>query len=123
MENIEKCSKCGKQISSTEFIENGGLCINCMNKKEAVETMEIKNSNVNKQSKNKVASIIKTLAIIVGILGSISGCFVEDLAIVFIIVSIISAIFIYAIGEGISLLQEIANNTNINYDKKRKYKK
>ena len=91
-----------------------------MNKKEAVETMEIKNSNVNNQSKNKVASIIKTLAIIVGILGSISGCFVEDLAIVFIIVSIISAIFIYAIGEGLTLLQEIANNTNINYDKKKK---
>lgn len=108
MENIEKCSKCGKQLSSN------GFCINCMNKKEAVETMKIKSSKVNKQSKNKVASIIKTLAIIVGILGSISGCFVEDLAIVFIIVSIISAIFIYAIVEGIFLLQEIANNTNIN---------
>ena len=80
-----------------------------------------RNSNHHeKESKNSVASIIKTLAIIVGILDSISGCFVEDLAIVFIIVSIISAIFIYAIGEGLTLLQEIANNTNINYDKKKK---
>ena len=47
-----------------------------------------------------------------GILGCVSGFFVEDFTIVFIIVSIISAIFIYAIGEGLALLQKIADNTN-----------
>lgn len=73
---------------------------------------EIKNNHHEKESKNSVASIIRTLAIIVGILGSVSGFFVEDFTIVFIIVSIISAIFIYAIGEGLALLQKIADNTS-----------
>ena len=99
MEDIENCSKCGKKISTKEFIENGGLFINCMNKKEAVETKKIKSSKVNKQSENKVAHIIKTLAIMVGILGSVSFCFLEDFTIGFIVVSIISAIFIYAMGN------------------------
>lgn len=73
---------------------------------------ERKNNHHEKESKNGVASIIRTLAIIVGILGSVSGFFVEDFTIVFIIVSIISAIFIYAIGEGLALLQKIADNTS-----------
>lgn len=72
---------------------------------------EGKNNHHEKESKNSVASIIRTLAIIVGILGSVSSFFVEDFTIVFIIVSIISAIFIYAIGEGLALLQKIADNT------------
>ena len=54
---------------------------------------------MNKQSENKVAHIIKTLAIMVGILGSVSFCFLEDFTIGFIVVSIISAIFIYAMGK------------------------
>lgn len=112
----ENCSNCGKKISSEEFIENGGLCINCMNKKEELETLGINSrkthSNKNQYSENKVASIIKTLAIVIGILGSVSGFFVEDFTIIFIIVSIISAIFIYAIGEGLALLQKIADNTS-----------
>lgn len=113
----ENCSNCGKKISSEEFIENGGLCINCMNKKEELETLGINSrkthSNRNQYSENKVASILKTLAIIIGVLGSLSGLFFEEFTILitFIIVSIISAIFIYAIGEGLALLQKIANNT------------
>ena len=72
-----------------------------------------RNSNHHeKESKNSVASIIKTIAIIVGILGSVSGFFVKDFTITFIIISIISAIFIYAIGEGLTLLQKIADNTS-----------
>lgn len=73
---------------------------------------ERKNNHHEKESKNSVASIIRTLAIVVGILGSVSGFFVEDFTIAFIIVSIISAIFIYAIGEGLALLQKIADNTS-----------
>lgn len=121
MENnlkIENCSNCGKRISSEEFVENGGLCIDCMKKKEELETLGINsrktNSNKNQYSENKVASIIKTLAIIIGVLGSLSGLFFEDftILIIFIVVSIISAIFIYAIGEGLSLLQKIVENTS-----------
>lgn len=73
---------------------------------------ERKSNHYEKESKNRVASIIRTLAIVVGILGCVSGFFVEDFTIVFIIVSIISAVFIYAIGEGLALLQKIADNTN-----------
>lgn len=61
---------------------------------------------------NKVASIIKTLAVIEAILGIFASFMIENLTIMVILVSVISAIFIYAIGEIIDLLQKIANNTN-----------
>ena len=121
MENnlkIENCSNCEKKISSEELIENEGLCINCMKKKEELEILGINSrkthSNKNQYSENKVASIIKTLALLIGVLGSLSGLFFEDFTvlIIFIVVSIISAIFIYAIGEGLALLQKIADNTS-----------
>lgn len=30
----EKCSKCSKKISTKEYVSNGGLCKECMRKKE-----------------------------------------------------------------------------------------
>ena len=63
----------------------------------------------NEESKNVVASIIKILAIVTVILGIIESFIIENL--LFMIVSIIGASFIYAIGEIIDLLRRIADNT------------
>ncbi len=85
-------------------------------KKSELEAMgiygETKGSKHQKEeSKNIVASMIKVLAVIGGILGAFSSFFMEDFMMIYLIVSIISAIFIYAIGEVIDLLQIIADNT------------
>ena len=69
------------------------------------------------ENKNKVALIIKALAIIGGISGIAYSCslfdssYTEELGIVYIIVSIVSAIFIYGLGEIIQKLENIENNT------------
>lgn len=72
------------------------------------------------EKENKVASMIKTISIIIAIIGVIASIIcmenLEWLAFVYIIVSIISAIFIYAIGEGLQLLQQVVNNTNKNIE-------
>lgn len=84
--------------------------------KEDLEAMGInsqskhsKNRNV---EENRVASIIKTFAIIGAILGIFASFMIKDLTIMIIMVSVISAIFIYAFGEIIDLLQKVVNNTN-----------
>lgn len=72
------------------------------------------------EKENRVASIIKIISIIIAIIGVIASIIcmenLEWLAFVYIIVSIISAIFIYAIGEGLQLLQQVVNNTNKNIE-------
>lgn len=63
------------------------------------------------ETENAISVIIKVLAVIIACVGIFIGLKVEGHTAVIIIASDISAIFIYAIGEIISLLQEIVDNT------------
>ena len=120
MEN-NTCSKCGKNISANELINNGGFCSNCMkNRERELSALGIldkreKHSKETNEKENHVASIIKIIAILIALLGTlVSFAYISDLeglTFVYIIASVISAIFVYAIGEGLQLLQEIVNNT------------
>jgi hypothetical protein len=94
--------------------------------KEELEAMGIEN---NKESVNvehighmvvrinKVAQTIKIIAIVIGVLGFAIGLFtilndggeISTVSISFIIIGIVSAIFIYALGEIIQLLEDIKN--------------
>lgn len=69
-----------------------------------------------KKDENNVASFMKFFAIIFIIVGVFASLVlfnmdVEELYVLPVVVSIISSIFIYALGEIIQLLQNIANNT------------
>lgn len=85
---------------------------------EELRAMGIVNNNSNNNNNksntrtNNVASVIKELAIVVAIIGVLGG-FVAiektDFAIPLIVASIISAVFIYALGEIIQLLEDIKN--------------
>mgnify|MGYP000006515223 CR=1 FL=1 len=81
------------------------------------------------EKENKVASMIKNMPEFIDVSQIKPGQWkkvydallglsenLEWLAFVYIIVSIISAIFIYAIGEGLQLLQQVVNNTNKNIE-------
>ena len=64
---------------------------------------------------NKVALIIKVISVIASIIGIIASLtlfgssYTEDLAIIYLIVSIVGGIFSYALGEIIQLLEDIKN--------------
>ena len=69
-----------------------------------------------KKDENNVASFMKFFSIIFIIVGVFASLVlfnmdVEELYVLPVVVSIISSIFIYALGEIIQLLQNIANNT------------
>ena len=75
-----------------------------------------------KEKTNVVAIIIQILAMLIGTFGTIAGVFMGALcaitgefmrysAIVTIIISILWGLFIYTLGNGLELLQRIANNT------------
>lgn len=69
-------------------------------------------SNVTTNIKNSVATIIKGLAILEVVIAIIVGLItIEEFGIFVIVGSIISAIFIYALGEIIQKLENIDNNT------------
>ena len=69
-----------------------------------------------KKDENNVASFMKFFSIIFVIVGVFASLVlfnmdVEELYVLPVVVSIISSIFIYALGEIIQFLQDIANNT------------
>lgn len=69
-----------------------------------------------KKDENNVASFMKFFSIIFVIVGVFASLVlfnmdVEELYVLPVVVSIISSIFIYVLGEIIQLLQNIANNT------------
>ena len=75
-----------------------------------------KDNNVNVSARtNKVATIIKALSIVAGVIGVVFGLYaidglnMDEGAVIIIIASIISAIFIYGLGEIIQLLEDIKN--------------
>ena len=87
-----------------------------MKGKEELETMGIISNDKEKEEKyNTIADIIKWIAVISAIVGIITGIItmksLEGRSVVIIIVSIISAVFVYALGEIIQKLQNIENNT------------
>ena len=80
------------------------------------ENRKYKNNNGNVSSRtNKVATIIKALSIVAGVIGVVFGLYaidglnMDEGAVIIIIASIISAIFTYALGEIIQLLEDIKN--------------
>ena len=91
-----KCRECGKEISTKEASKHNGLCEECY----------ISNDDTSYTS-NKYAVIIKFLAISGGIIGSLIGLTNENY--ILLGISIISAIFIAALGEIIQLLEDIKN--------------
>lgn len=90
-----------------------------MANKEELEAMGISNNqktnNTSNENINAVAKVIKILAIITAILGIVFGVYAIDIlnmdegALIIIIASIISAVFTYALGEIIQLLEDIKN--------------
>lgn len=111
-EMYENCSKCNKKIPTNEYVSNGGLCKECMKEKEDYNF----SYSIDYKAKSKIAKFIKIIAVLEIIVGFLSGLiFIENLggviACIIIGTCVISGIFIYALGEIIQLLQDIANNT------------
>lgn len=121
---VKQCKECCKDISEEEYNSHKGYCKSCYkdrynieNAKRQFNKTDDNNTNYNekneKSTTNIVAKVIKIIAILNAIAGVILGLVgIEDFevyAVVFIVASIISSIFIYAIGEIIQLLEDIKN--------------
>lgn len=71
---------------------------------------KIPKTNNNDRIENSVATVIQGLAILQGFIAVISGIiYIETIGFFIIIGGIISAIFIYALGEIVQLLEDIKN--------------
>lgn len=117
---VRQCKECCRDISKEEYDKNKWYCKNCYEEKENIKKEKASYNNTQKEKEttmatnNKVAIIIKTIGVIVGIIGVIYGCnmfdssYTEELAIVYIVVSLA---FVYALGEKIQKLQNIEDNT------------
>lgn len=124
IKNIQ-CKECCRDITEEEYKTHKGYCKNCYGERKNIERRKEIYNNENNESenieefedngKNTVASIIKGIAVISAIAGVIVGLVSIDalnfgvMAVVIIIASIISAVFIYALGEIIQLLEDIKN--------------
>ena len=120
---VKQCKECCKDISEEEYNSHKGYCKSCYNDRYNIEKAKRQfnktdnNTNDNeeeeKSTTNIVAKVIKIIAILNAIAGVILGLVgIEDFevyAVIFIVASIISSIFIYAIGEIIQLLEDIKN--------------
>ena len=106
------CKKCGVKLYLQEELKNESI------REESTENEDIRDKMIdNFTNTNKVSLVIKVIAIVGAVIGIIYGCtlfdsaYTENLGIVYIIVSIISAVFVYALGEIIQKLQNIEDNT------------
>lgn len=121
-----KCKECCKDISAYDYRKNAGYCKKCYSKNinedytynadKKEETHYKYNNEYNNISKtrniNTIAKFIKVLAIIEGIIGFIVGLISENslmIGLLYISISVISAMFIYGFGEMIQLLEDIKN--------------
>lgn len=108
------CKRCSRPLdwNDNEYCKG---CLEDINNGVPYEEIQKKIQEENKNYPNAVANIIKVIAIIGAIIGIIYGCtlldssYTEGVAVVYIAVSIVSAIFIYALGEIIQLLEDIKN--------------
>lgn len=104
------CKKCGVKLYRQEELKNESI------REESTENEDIRDKMMGHfTNTNKVALAIKVIAIVGAVIGVIYGCslfdsaYTEEIGIIYIIVSIISAVFIYALGEIIQLLEDIKN--------------
>ena len=121
MEKVEKtkqCRECCRDITEDDYNAYDGYCMFCYPDKEEILYSKENYNNAPKTSYrelNKIATIIKIIAIIVAIagvcigIGQFESYRTEELGWIYIIVSIISAVFVYALGEIIQLLEDIKN--------------
>lgn len=118
---VMQCKECCKDIPEEEYNSHKGYCKNCYKDRYTIENnkkqynQDITNSTNYEKEKttNTVAKIIKVLAIINAIASIILGLVnienFELYAILFIVVGIISSVFVYSLGEIIQLLEDIKN--------------
>ena len=106
------CKNCGAKLYKNEEKKSKKSAEDVINEKN---DDYIENNYYTKQ--NKVALVIKVIAIVGAIIGIIASCsmfestYTEGMAIIGIIASIIGGIFSYALGEIIQKLQNIEDNT------------
>lgn len=105
------CMKCGSKLYNNENEKHIDT-----KKSTSKNTQNYQDEEVHTYKRtNKVAIIIKIIAIVGAVIGIIAGCIMTDdyytktLGITYIIVSVISAVFVYALGEIIQLLEDIKN--------------
>lgn len=114
------CKECCREITEEEAKKYGHLCKKCYSIEEdnSNDEQEDNEQEYNEQGYkryNGTATLIKTIAFIGAIIGVFFGIAQFDsaatsaLGIACIAISIISGIFIYALGEIIQLLEDIKN--------------
>ena len=112
-----QCKKCKKDFKEEELMN--GLCFDCFEKLQQEEQQPepklyfTDDDDVKVQEKNLVASIIKVLAIVYGIISVIFLFIPNNLgnyySFIITIAGIVSAIFTYGLAEIIQLLEDIKN--------------
>lgn len=114
MEEEQKhCKECCREITEEEAEQYEGYCRKCYTLEK--QYREEDNDKM-KNGENRVATIIKVISIIGAIIGVCFGFSQFDsyndtqvLGITIIVASVVSAIFVYALGEIIQLLEDIKN--------------
>ena len=118
---VMQCKECCRDMSEEEYKKYGGYCKNCYaDRKSIEEKREIYNDSTENEEvyvedgTNGIAKTIKIIAITLGVLSIIASLILrEELGIILlittIIISIISSVFVYALGEIIQLLEDIKN--------------
>ncbi len=109
-----QCKECCRNITEEEYKKYNGLCKKCYDLNQEDNSEENTSENYSNRKYNKTAILIKSIAIIGLIIGLCIGFsrieeYKEELGAIYIITSIISGIFIYALGEIIQLLEDIKN--------------
>lgn len=107
------CKNCGAKLYKNRNSKTEKITENIVSEENDDYT---ENNSYVKQ--NKVALVIKVIAVVGAVVGIIASCrmfeasYTEDMAVIGIIASVIGGVFSYALGEIIQKLQNIENNTN-----------
>ena len=105
------CKNCGAKLYKNRNMKSETITENT----ESEENEDYTENNYY-VTQNKVALVIKVIAIVGAVIGVIASCsmfessYTEDVAIIGIIGSLIGGVFIYALGEIIQKLQNIEDN-------------
>lgn len=70
---FEQCTGCNKNITTEEYITNGGYCEKCMNKIEETREQEETKTNVTRANKMPEGTIYAIIVIIIFTIALISG--------------------------------------------------
>lgn len=110
------CQKCCREITEEEAEQYEGYCRKCYTLEK--QYREEDNDKM-KNGENRVATIIKVISIIGAIIGVCFGFSQfdsyksEGMGVTIIVASVVSAIFVYALGEIIQLLEDIKNKGEV----------